>query len=119
MLYLSGVGLTTLVAGLATGIFALYHLGRIAHFSLAANLLAVPVTAFWIMPWGMIAMALMPFGLEAWALIPIGWGIELVTGTARDVAGWPGAVSLVPAMPPIGLAAAAIGGLWLCLWQRR
>ena len=64
-------------------------------------------------------MALMPFKLEAWALIPMGWGIELVTGTARDVAGWPGAVSLVPAMPPIGLAAAAIGGLWLCLWQRR
>ncbi|MDD9907804.1 MAG: ComEC/Rec2 family competence protein [Rhodospirillaceae bacterium] len=118
-LYLSGVGLTTLVAGLATGIFALYHFGRIAHFSLAANLLAVPVTAFWIMPWGVIAMALMPFGLEAWALVPMGWGIDLVTGTARDVAGWPGAVSLVPAMPVFGLAAAAIGGLWLCLWQRR
>ena len=50
--YLSGVGLTTLVAGLATGIFALYHFGRTAHFSLEVNLLVVPVTPFWIMPWG-------------------------------------------------------------------
>ena len=56
------------VAGFATGVFALYHFGRIAHFSLAANLLAVPLTAFWIMPWAVIAMALMPFGLEGLAL---------------------------------------------------
>ena len=118
-LYLAGVSLTTLVAGFATGIFALYHFGRIAHFSLAANLFAVPVTAFWIMPWAVIAMALMPFGLEALALTPMGWGIDLVTGIADRVAGWPNAVSLTPAMPVYGLAAAAVGGLWLCLWQGR
>lgn len=117
--YLAGVSLTTLVAGFATGIFALYHFGRIAHFSLAANLFAVPVTAFWIMPWAVIAMALMPFGLEAVALTPMAWGIDWVTGIAERVAGWPGAVSLTPAMPVFGLSAAAIGGLWLCLWQRR
>ena len=116
-LYLGGVGLTTLVAGLATGLFAQYHFGRIAHFSLAANLLAVPVTAFWIMPWGVLAMALMPFSLEGLALVPMGWGIELVTGTAERVADWPGAVSLVPAMPMYGLAAAVIGSLWQRSWR--
>ena len=118
-LYFAGVSLTTLVAGFSTGVFALYHFGRIAHFGLVANLLAVPITAFWIMPWAVIAMALFPFGLEGIALIPMAWGIELVIGIAKLVAGWPGAVSLTPAMPVYGLAAAAFGGLWLCLWQRR
>ena len=117
--YLAGVSLTTLVAGFATGIFALYHFGRITHFSVVANLFAVPITAFWIMPWAVIAMALMPFGLEAIALTPMAWGIDLVTGIADRVAGWPGAISLTPAMPVFGLSVAAFGGLWLCLWQRR
>jgi len=117
--YIGGVALTTIVAGAATGIFAMYHFGRIAHFGVAANLLAVPITAFWIMPWAVIAMALMPFGLESLALAPMAWGIDGVLGIARFVVSWPGAVGFTPAMPTIGLAAAAIGGLWLCLWRRR
>jgi len=118
-LYVAGVAVTTLVAGCATSVFAMYHFGRIAHFGIAANLLAVPVTAFWIMPWAVVGMALMPFGLESLALAPMGWGIDTVIAIARNVAGWPGAVGLVPAMPTAGLAAAAVGGLWLCLWRRR
>jgi competence protein ComEC len=37
---------------------------------------------------------------------------------ARWVAAWPGAVSLVPAMPVWGLVSLALGGAWLCLWRR-
>ncbi len=118
-LYMGGVATTTIVAGAATGIFAMYHFGRIAHFGVAANLLAVPITAFWIMPWAVIAMILMPFGLEALAFVPMTWGIDAVVGVAGVVAGWPGAVGHTPAMPVEGLAVAAFGGLWLCLWRRK
>lgn len=117
--YIGGVALTTLIAGAATGLIALYHFGRITHFGLAANLVAVPVTALWIMPWAVVSVALMPFGLEGLALVPMEWGVALVIDVARSVAGWPGAVSLVPAMPVWGLASIALGGLWLCLWRRR
>ena len=47
------------------------------------------------------------------------WGLDIVLATARQVAAWPGAVGLVPAMPAVGLAAIAIGGMWLCIWRRR
>ncbi|MEX2618141.1 MAG: ComEC/Rec2 family competence protein [Alphaproteobacteria bacterium] len=117
--YIGGVALTTLIAGAATGLIALYHFGRIAHFGLAANIVAVPVTALWIMPWAVVSVALMPFGLEGLALVPMEWGVALVIHVARGVADWPGAVSLVPAMPVWGLACIALGGLWLCLWRRR
>lgn len=117
--YIGGVALTTLIAGAATSLIALYHFGRIAHFSLAANIVAVPLTALWIMPWAVVSVALMPFGLEGLALVPMEWGIALVIQVAQGVAGWPGAVSLVPAMPVWGLACIALGGLWLCLWQRK
>ncbi|MCH7711133.1 MAG: ComEC/Rec2 family competence protein [Proteobacteria bacterium] len=119
LIYLLGVGLTTLIAGSATAPFVVYHFNRFSAFGLAANLLAVPVTALWIMPWATVAYILMPLGLEAVALAPMGWGIEAVIAIAREVAGWPGSVTLVPAMPVAGIALVAAGGLWLCLWQRR
>ena len=50
LIYVAGVGLTTIVAGLATAPFAVYHFNRFAIYGLAANLVAVPVMALWIMP---------------------------------------------------------------------
>ena len=66
----------------------------------------------------MLAFLLMPFGAEAWALAPMGWGLELVIQSAKAVAAWPGAVTLMPAMPVWGLVLISLGGLWLCLWRR-
>ncbi len=118
-LYAFGVGLTTLIAGLATAPFAVYHFNRFAVFGVVANLLAVPVTGLWIMPWAILAFLLMPFGLEGLALAPMGWGIAVVIAVAETVSSWPSAVRLVPAMPAAYLALTATGGLWLCLWRGR
>ena len=119
LVYGAGVALTSLVAGIATGPFAVYHFNRIADYGLLANLGAVPITGFWIMPWGLVALVLMPFGLEEIALAPMGWGIDAVVWIAREVAAQPGAVTLVPAMPAAALLAISVGGLWLCLWRSR
>ncbi|MFN3232729.1 MAG: ComEC/Rec2 family competence protein [Alphaproteobacteria bacterium] len=118
-IYVLGVGITSVVAGLATGFFAVVHFNRFANYGLLANLLAVPVMALWIMPWAMAAFLLMPFGLEAWALEPMGWGIDLVTATASWVAHMPGAVSHIAAIPGSATVLVCLGGLWLCLWQQR
>ena len=117
-LYVGGVLFTTLLAGFATAPYAAFHFGRFVDFGLLANLLAVPLTSIWVMPWAVAAFLLMPFGLESLALAPMGLGVDGVVAVARLVAGWPGAVSLVPAMPLWGLLALTGGGLWLCLWQR-
>ncbi|MBN4016496.1 ComEC/Rec2 family competence protein [Rhodospirillaceae bacterium AH-315-P19] len=118
-LYLGGVGLTTLVAGMATAPFAVQHFNRFAEYGLAANLVAVPITTLWIMPWAVLAFLLMPFGLEPLALVPMGWGVNAVIETAKMVAGWPGSVALLPSMTMAGLATFTLGGLWLCLWRQR
>ena len=119
MVYLAAVALTTLVAGLATSPFALYHLNRVAAYGPAANLFAVPITSLWIMPWAMVGYALMPLGLEGLALAPMGWGISAVLWIADTVAAWPGAAHSLPAMPAVGIVLVAVGGLWLCLWRTR
>jgi len=110
---------TTLIASVATGAFAAYHFNRVSLLGIVANVLGVPLTGFWIMPWGLLAMLLMPLGLERFALVPMGWGIEGLDAIAFHVAAWPQAATLVPSMPGASLWLLTLGGLWLCLWRRR
>lgn len=114
-LFIAATVLTTLVASIATAPFAIYHFNRIALYGLAANLVAVPVMAMWIMPFGLLGFLLMPFGLEGIGLVPMGWGIEVVLSVAETTSALPGAVAMAPPMPTAGLVALALGGLWLCL----
>ena len=79
----------------------------------------MPLTGFWIMPWGLLAMLLMPLGLERFALVPMGWGVEGLNAIARHVADWPQAATLVPSLPGASLWLMTVGGLWFCLWRRR
>src|SRR5262245_29768371 len=102
---------TTLIASVATGAFAAYHFNRVSLLGLVANMLGVPLTGFWIMPWGLLAMLLMPLGLERFALVPMGWGVEGLNAIARYVAGWPDAGTLVPSLPG--------ASLWLRSEERR
>jgi competence protein ComEC len=117
LIYLSGVLLTTLVAGTATTPFAIYHFDRVATYSTVGNLLAMPICSFWVMPLAVFAFLAMPLGLEAYPLQAMALGIDAINAVARLVASWPGAAIAVKAMPVGGIVAVALGGLWLCLWQ--
>jgi competence protein ComEC len=115
--YLAGVLLTTVVAGVATAPFALFHFNQVALYGILANIFAVPITGFLIMPFAIVAMIAMPFGLEGYPLVVMGLGIEGVVWIAQFVQGLPGAVYDLPAMNGWLLGAIAFGGLWVCLWQ--
>jgi competence protein ComEC len=114
-LYVAGLVLSSFLAGTASAPFAAYHFGRAGLYYVPANMLAVPLTALWVMPWGLAALALMPLGLEHVALVPMGWGIAGLDAIARAVAGWPAAnvpVAQAPAWSPLLVAAGlAWGGL--------
>ncbi|MGH7101798.1 MAG: ComEC/Rec2 family competence protein [Acetobacteraceae bacterium] len=111
--------LTSFLAGTAALPFAAYHFGHIQVYYVLANLVAVPVTAFWVMPAGLVALALMPVHLERLALIPMGWGIHVLLVIARSVAALPAARVTVPHLPAWGLGITALGLCWLCLWSSR
>jgi competence protein ComEC len=113
--YLFGVLLTTLVATAATAPFAIFHFQRFALLSVVANLAAVPLTSFVVMPCVLAAYPLMAVGLGDVALVPLGWGMEGVLAIAEWTARQPGSAVSIPAMPGWGLAAAVAGGLFLCL----
>ncbi|HKS89028.1 MAG TPA: ComEC/Rec2 family competence protein [Stellaceae bacterium] len=117
--YAGAVALTTLIVTIGTEPFAIYHFHHVVFYSPLANVIAVPISAMWTLPCGVVACLLMPFGLEKLALVPMGWGIDLTILVARWVAALPGNVWPVPRLPTAGIVLVALGGCWLCLWQGR
>lgn len=109
---------TTLVATVATLPFAAFHFQRVALWGVLANLLAVPLTAFWIMPAGLLALALLPFGLDGPAFDVMGAGVAWLLAVAGTVASLPGASLPLAAWPDAALVLFVLGGLWLAIWQR-
>ncbi|HUG45610.1 MAG TPA: ComEC/Rec2 family competence protein [Sphingomicrobium sp.] len=116
-----------LLALLATGIaveialipFALYHFNKAGLYSVAANLVAIPLTTFVIMPSLAAALFLDLFGLGAPFWFLNGVAIDLLLWVARQVSTAPGAVAMLASMPVWPLAAMVFGGLWVCLWTRQ
>lgn len=117
--YVAGVMMTSVIAGAATAPFAIYHFQHVAAFGLIANMIAVPLAAFWVIPAGLLALVLYPFGLDEWPMILMSKGIELILYTAEKVATIPGAAFDAAPMQPWALAGIAFGGLWLCIWRGR
>ena len=115
--YCGGVVVTTVVATLGTYPYSIYHFHHLALYSPLANVIAVPVSAMWTLPWGVVTCLLMPLGLERLALVPMGWGIDMTIWVAQWVAALPGNVWFMPRLPPEGLLLISLGGLWLCLWR--
>jgi competence protein ComEC len=119
MLWLAATVMTSFVAGLATLPFAVFHFDRLSNYGVFANAIAVPLTAFWIMPMAALSLLLMPFGLEWLPLQAMGWGCDALLWVAHWVAGWPGAIAVLPAMPTMALPVVALGLLWLGMARGR
>ena len=116
--FLSGIFVTSLIGGLSTSIYSIEHFHRLATYGLAANLAAMPIISFVVMPAGLIGMLLMPFGLEWPFLTVMGYGLEAVIAVAKHVADWGGDVPL-GRQHPWFLAVATAGLLLLVLLRTR
>ncbi len=109
--------LASLVAGAATGPFAMQHFNRSAMYGLAANLATAPLSDFLIMPALALGALLEPLGLGAPFLWLAARGIDLMLAIGEWVAGLPGAVRTIASAPDIVLPIAFLGVLFCCLWR--
>uniref|UniRef100_UPI003B3AC180 ComEC/Rec2 family competence protein n=1 Tax=Sphingomonas sp. TaxID=28214 RepID=UPI003B3AC180 len=120
----TGRGLAIL---LATGLLvegalapiAAYHFHRAGLYGALANVIAIPLTTFVVMPLEALALLLDVMGLGApfWWLA--GQGLTLLLALARMVAEAPGAVAALPSMPRGAFLSMVGGGLWVALWRTR
>jgi len=58
--YCGAVAVTTVVATIGTEPFAIYHFHHLVLYSPLANVIAVPISAMWTLPWGILLALFCP-----------------------------------------------------------
>lgn len=108
--------LTGFVVEAALAPIALFHFHREGLYGAVANIVAIPLTTFVIMPLEAAALCLDAVGLGT----PLWWlterSIALLLAIAHMTADAPGAVRALPAMPRGAFGLMIAGGLWIALW---
>ncbi len=116
---LASLLLTGLVVEAALMPIAVYHFHKAGIYGAAANIVAIPLTTFVVMPLEALALAADALGLGA----PFWWmtdvAIRLLLWLAHAVAQAPGSAVAIPSMPGGAFALMVAGGLWLALWRTR
>jgi competence protein ComEC len=116
-------GLATIATGLAVELalipMALFHFHRTGLYGVAANIVAIPLTTFLIMPpeAGALLLDAVGWGKPLWFLC--GAAIEALLRIAHAVSSAKGAVAMLPSMPTWTFGLMIAGGIWLCLWNGR
>jgi competence protein ComEC len=115
------------VAMLATGLvveialipLALYHFHKAGLYGIGANLVAIPLTTFVIMPLEALSLLLDSVGLGAPLWYLTGLSIDFLLWLAHTVGSASGAVATLASMPSWTFVTMVAGGLWLALWTGR
>jgi predicted membrane metal-binding protein len=84
------IAMSSVIASFASMPFALYHFGITTSWSVAANMIGMPLMGLIIMPMGVAAMVLSVFGAEAVPLYVMNAGIISLSFAAEyiSITGW-------------------------------
>ncbi len=114
-----GLSITALLGGIGTTPFALYHFQRMAPLSILANVMAMPLVDFLVMPMALAAVLLMPFGLDQPFLALMGYGIDGMLAVAAWVTAWSDGQGGAAMPSATALLIFIAGFLWLALMGER
>lgn len=110
---------TGLVVELALAPIAFAHFHRAGLLGAGANMIAIPLTSFVVMPAEALALLLDLVGLGAPAWWIVGWALKLLLGVAHMVGSQPYATWSAPATGGGFFAMTMLALLWMMLWRGR
>jgi ComEC/Rec2-related protein len=117
--YFTEIILVSIIIQIATTPFLMHSFQTVSLLGFIANILAIPLTSFFVMPLGFLALFLMPLNLEKYVLILMGKGILLIEKIAVFVAkmNYSNLASLQ--LSSFGLVIAILGLFLMCLTSSR
>jgi competence protein ComEC len=121
--WLVGMSAVSLVAGMATGPFAIQHFNRVANYGVVANLSADLLASVVLMPALGLSLVCQGSGLDHAVAAPIywvaGWSARGVITLGHLFATAPWAVMTASSAPQAALAISYLGIVFACLWRGR
>ncbi|TAE34734.1 MAG: ComEC family competence protein [Alphaproteobacteria bacterium] len=119
VLYVTELMISSFVAMLATTPIIMHHFNQLTPYTILANLLALPLMSFFIVPMCALTLILMPFGLAHYGLDGIGLGMHWLIAIAQWVEGFEHAALYVPTMSAWCLALTLTGVVLLLQTTQR
>jgi len=117
--YFIEIILVSIIIQIATTPFLMHSFQTVPLLGFIANILAIPLTSFFVMPLGFLALFLMPLNLEKYVLILMGKGILLIEKIAVFVSKMNYSNLVSPQLSGFGLVVAILGLLLICLSSSR
>lgn len=111
--------LTGIVVEITLAPIALFHFHKSGLYGALANIVAIPLTTFIVMPLEAMALFLDTIGMGSPFWWATGVSLEILIWIARLFAALPGAVATLPSIPTPAFAAVLGGALWILLWRSR
>jgi competence protein ComEC len=96
---------------------AIFHFHRAGIYGAFANVIAIPLTTFIIMPLEALALIFDMIGIGAPFWWVAGQSITFMLAVAHYISAIPGAVTAMPAMPNWAFGAIILGALWVGIFQ--
>jgi competence protein ComEC len=114
---LFGLLITGLAIELVLAPITLFHFHKTGLYGAIANIVAIPLTTFVIMPFEALAILFDFFGLGAPFWWVAGQGISAILVIAHYVSNLPGAVATLPAMPSWAFFIIITGAFWFGIFK--
>jgi competence protein ComEC len=117
--YFFEVVVISLFAQVVTLPFLIYYFGNISIYGALSNILAIPLTSFFVMPLEFLSLLLMPFGLDYFFLKLAGLGNTAIINIAKFVSDMSYSHFSVLQVSKISLYFAVVGGLIFAFFEHK
>jgi ComEC/Rec2-related protein len=118
-IYFISIVLASVFATLSTSIFIIYHFKNFSTYSVVTNLLAIPLTEFIIMPFGILGMLLIPCKLEFISYFFMEFGIELLLRFSKIITSLPHSIIKINSIDDSCLLAYVLGCISIMILKGR
>ncbi|MDR2068175.1 MAG: ComEC family competence protein [Holosporaceae bacterium] len=116
---MAGTVVTTVIATIPTSIFSIHTFNQLTLNSIPANVLAIPLMSFFIMPMAIIALFFMSFGCEYPFVFLMGQGVKLLIKISEYASKLPGSFFVMHTPSAEIMAVWIFSGLLLTLVRHK
>lgn len=116
--YLFSIVVTSLMVQIFTGIFIIYHFNHYQVYGILANLIAIPLVSFIILPLSFISLFAIPTGLEFLPLEILGYFVQKLLNLSEFVANLKFSNFNIRNIPSSAFLLIIFGQVLFCVWKK-